>query len=492
MSAAADDSHFIYDEVAYPTPVLPAQTPNRLRSAAIAFGYEPKPCASASMLEIGCGDGFNLIGCAAAEPGGRYVGFDLSAAAIGRGRELLALSGLANVDLHQGDITAYPKTGERFDYIVSHGVYGWVPPFVREALLDLVAARLAPGGVAMVSYDCLPAAAPKATLNTFLRERTAGLDGPAAQLREAYRLVQVLAGAQQSGSRLKPMLDLLMKELPHFEPAYFFHDFLAEFYAPCSLRDFAAAAARRGLRAIGDAGMTDLFSGDLEDEARALLAEAGDDYVRRAHLLDLLRGAMMFRRTFLVRENAPPPASLGGLKDLTFVFLGGSETGSDERGPYVKYMEGEDTYMLARQADEQAIMAALDAASPLELTVGEVAARTGLDAGAVEAFLARAVALKLVVAHATPQPFVVVPGERPVAAPLIRTMMGIGGWAITLRHARLVIDPEPTRVFLTLCDGTRTRAELGAAMSARFDFEVTPALVEAAIADLGPRRVFSA
>ncbi len=45
---------------------------------------------------------------------------------------------------------------------------------------------------------------------------------------------------------------------------------------------------------------------------------------------------------------------------------------------------------------------------------------------------------------------------------------------------------------LTLCDGTRTRAELAAAMSARFDFEVTPALVEASIADLGPRRVFSA
>ncbi|MBL9011598.1 MAG: methyltransferase domain-containing protein [Alphaproteobacteria bacterium] len=492
MSAADDDSLFVYDEVAYPTPVLPAQTPSRMRSACIAFGYEPKACDTASMLEIGCGDGFNLIGCAAAEPAGRYVGFDLSTAAIGRGQEMLALSGLTNVDLHPGDITAYPKTGERFDYIVSHGVYGWVPEFVREALLDLVAARLAPGGVAMVSYDALPAAAPKVALNRFLRERTAHLVGPEAQLREAYRLVGILAAPQHAGSRLKPMLDLLTKELPHFEPAYFFHDFLAEHYAPASMQDFAAAAARRGLRAIGDAGMTDLFSGDLDDEARALIAAAGDDYAERAHLLDMLRGAMMFRRTFLVREDAPPPLSARGLKDLSYVFLGGSETGSDERGPYTKYTEGEETYLIVREPDERAIMAALDEAEPNELSFAELVARTGLSEDAVERFLARAVAVKLVVAQASPQPFVVVPGERPVAAPLIRTMMGVGNWAITLRHARLVTEPEPTRLFLTLCDGTRTRAELAAEMSARFDTDVTLALVEAAIADLGPRRVFSA
>ena len=35
-------------------------------------------------------DGFNLIGCAAAEPAGRYVGFDLSTAAIGRGQGAVA------------------------------------------------------------------------------------------------------------------------------------------------------------------------------------------------------------------------------------------------------------------------------------------------------------------------------------------------------------------------------------------------------------------
>ena len=55
-----------------------------------------------------------------------------------------------------GDIAAFELGGERFDYIVCHGVYSWVPPSVRDAILRISAHNLAEGGIAYVSYNVYP------------------------------------------------------------------------------------------------------------------------------------------------------------------------------------------------------------------------------------------------------------------------------------------------------------------------------------------------
>ena len=118
MNDQAKAPQFAYDRVAYPSFVLDDLTPNRLRASALAHGLRPPEVATASILEIGCGDGINLIGFGAVYPNARAVGFDLSASAIERGRELVEASGLTNVDLHVGDALTYPREGQTFDYIV--------------------------------------------------------------------------------------------------------------------------------------------------------------------------------------------------------------------------------------------------------------------------------------------------------------------------------------------------------------------------------------
>jgi SAM-dependent methyltransferase len=492
MSAAAEDRPFVYDEVAYPTPVLPILTPTRIRASGLIFGFRAAPCATASVLEIGCGDGLNLAGIAAVAPDSRCVGFDLSADAIARGRAFVETAGLANIDLRHGNIMDYPRDGEKFDYIITHGVYAWIPAPVRTALLELIAARLAPGGVAYVSYDCMPANAVKLAVNRFLIAHTAGITDPVKRIERAYELVGVLAANQHSGSRLKLQLDSLVEQMPHYDPGYFFHDFLAEFYGPVTVAEFGAAAAASGLTLAGDVGLTDIFIGDLEDRGRAMVEAAGADLIARASLLDMLRGGQTFRKSLLVRRDAPPPPADDRLADLTFAYLGNNETGTDEIGPFTKFYIGTDVYMIVRGTDDLAVVAALEKVAPNELSFDEVVAQSGLARETVLPILEKVVTLGLVTIHATPQNFVVVPGERPLAAPLVRAMMPLGDWSFTLRHAKLIAELEPTRIFLTLCDGTRTREDLAAAMSAHYGEAVPLERIDAVIADLGPRRVFCA
>ena len=74
--------------------------------AACAPRY-PGPAAPAErcrVLELGCGLGSNLVPMAALLPRSTFVGVDLSAEQIRRGREDVAALGLANVDLQALDL----------------------------------------------------------------------------------------------------------------------------------------------------------------------------------------------------------------------------------------------------------------------------------------------------------------------------------------------------------------------------------------------------
>ena len=93
------------------------------------------------VLEIGCGDGSNLIPMACHLPESRFAGVDLSAAAIAKGRRTIDDLGLANINLVAADLRDIGPDYGSFDYIIAHGVYSWVPAPVRDGLLAVCGRR---------------------------------------------------------------------------------------------------------------------------------------------------------------------------------------------------------------------------------------------------------------------------------------------------------------------------------------------------------------
>ena len=65
-----------YDHVPYPSAVYPQTHPDRLGALATLFGMKPRRADSCRVLELGCGDGLNLLAMAVALPGSQFTGID--------------------------------------------------------------------------------------------------------------------------------------------------------------------------------------------------------------------------------------------------------------------------------------------------------------------------------------------------------------------------------------------------------------------------------
>ena len=140
-----------YDELSYPGQAVAQTHPDRLAVMAKLFGMAPAPLSGCRVLELGCASGANLIPMAEQMPDASFVGLDLSSRQIADGQAVIAALGLQNIELKQLDISDANDSLGKFDYIIAHAVYSWVPPEVQDKVLAICNANLAPSGVAYVS-----------------------------------------------------------------------------------------------------------------------------------------------------------------------------------------------------------------------------------------------------------------------------------------------------------------------------------------------------
>src|SRR5690242_2692847 len=120
-----------YDQVRYPSRALWVTHPYSLGAMARLFGLSAAPSERCRVLDIGCGEGGNLIPMAAALPDSRFVGIDLSAEAIAIGTQSIRDLSLNNIGLRQMNIMEAGNGLGEFDFVIAHGVYTWVPAGVQ-------------------------------------------------------------------------------------------------------------------------------------------------------------------------------------------------------------------------------------------------------------------------------------------------------------------------------------------------------------------------
>jgi len=99
----------------------------------------------ATVVDIGCGAGMDLLLAARRTgPSGRTIGIDMTEAMRRRASQGAMMTGLAHVDVMNGDATHLPVEDRSVDVIISNGVLNLVPE--KEPAVAEIARVLKPGG----------------------------------------------------------------------------------------------------------------------------------------------------------------------------------------------------------------------------------------------------------------------------------------------------------------------------------------------------------
>lgn len=291
-----------YNALPYVSTPFAHTAPARLAAVAALFGLEAPAAERARVLELGCASGGNIVPLAACFPAARFVGIDLAARHVEEGRRRIAALRLQNIELRQGDLARVDLAGERFDYVVCHGVFSWVPRDAQDGILRICRDSLVENGVATVSYNVLPGWHLRSVVRDICLQH-AGTEGAPRQRVDSVRCA--LDAIARSASGTDPYGMLLRNEakrLARRPASYVLGEFLAPHNAPCYFHDFAARAEQSGLGYLCEADLAasvdEILAPETQQRIRAL---AGSRRFGFEQYVDFFTGRP-FRRSVLIRS----------------------------------------------------------------------------------------------------------------------------------------------------------------------------------------------
>ena len=465
-----------YDNVPYPSSIFEQTHPARLRMIARMHGVTAPPVETARVLEIGGGDGLNVLALAAAYPNATFYSFDLAETAVARGRELLAQSGLTNVDVVVGNIMTAQSdyAAGSFDYVIAHGVYAWVPESVRVATMALIAHVLGPDGVAYLSYNALPGGYIRMAMRDMLLHALEGATDDADKIGKTDRYLRLFAEPQENDDPVVKAMRAQASSMLERPDSVLFHDELGDVFAPQRLSDVVQAAERVGLRFLSDEpGQKRAFDGFLPDgiepdanvEAQIVRAAQASDYA----------GVRFFRQTLFVHDHVKPRRQI----DLSVLdglwmscSLARTETG--------RFACGEARFSIG---DEEL-------ARMLDIVTDNFPNRFAFGEKVVDPLRRRAIldlfARGYVYFHEGPPPFPLDASARPNVSPLVRAQLRLRHeFVCTLTHRMIALQQPELRKLLLAADGTRTIEDIAAMGDLNFPADqIRPALAAAAMRGL--------
>jgi methyltransferase-like protein/2-polyprenyl-3-methyl-5-hydroxy-6-metoxy-1,4-benzoquinol methylase len=291
-----------YDVFPYESFAFVASNPAHLRSVAKLFGLDAPKLENARVLELGCASGGNIIPFAAKFPNAEIIGVDLSDVQIKEGQDFIKKLGLKNIELKACSITDIDASYGKFDYIINHGVFSWVPDFVREKMLSIASENLSQNGVAYISYNTLPGWNTLRTIRDMALFHSKSFASPQEKVTQARLLLDFIKdsvkGSDSSYSKLMMESVELLKDKPDY---YIAHDFLEDNNKQFYFSDFMEMAQKHNLQYLSDSSVSTMFLGNLSEDISKKLGEI-NDIIRTEQYLDFIRNRT-FRSSLLCHNN---------------------------------------------------------------------------------------------------------------------------------------------------------------------------------------------
>ena len=466
LSKAVARTRASYDETPYASAPLARQQPARVAAAALWFGLTTPPVRTARVLEIGCASGGHIIPLADLWPEARFVGVDLSPAQIAAGKARIKRLGLGNIALSDRSLDEIGPADGEFDFIVCHGVYSWIPETLREALLRVVAERLAPEGVATVSFNVLPGWRLFQVVRDSLLLHARLENDPARRAAQARELLDRLSTESNNRYNYGSIWRDEARRIAASGDAYIAHEIFEDDNAPLTLSDFCAALDRHGLAYVGECNVAaNREDGMAPAGAATIRALARGDDRAREQYIDIFSGRA-FREAVITHARRADGVSREIRRDRLDAFHFIAPRALKAIPPSAaeenwRIASGDDAIEIDEQAVAEAVrrlIARLPRSSRLEDIAPAVATEPRLRERVGDA-LASLVAFGLCGLSTEPVVCASRLAERPRAWRLAASDARVGAETASLRHAQVRLEPLQ-RLYLPLLDGTRTRDDL--------------------------------
>lgn len=451
----------LYDQVAYPGLVHPFATPDRLSVFGALFGLSVEPPPGATIVELGCGDGMNLLAIAQRFPDATVIGVDTSEVALATARRRLSTLGLGRVELLRLDL-ASPAEALPLppcDYLIAVNLLSFLAPEVRRNTLALAGRILRPNGVALLSFLTWPGQHELAPLIGLMRHHVARVPEPAKRIAQArdialWQLERVKKLHGDARARLLHDIVLAWHQMPD---AVFLHEVLAEERHPLALTALVQEASTHGLAWLANARLDEPRGEHLPEDLREFVRGLPDPVTRQAYLDAFL---MTRSRTSLFCKagaNVRRGASAHDFLAFHATSLVPSDEVADAHTVVTRTAVGDIRLSPAATALLRVLARARPHALALAAEVrndNTLTAPEELGAATSELWLAGAVELTM-----SPPAFPPAPDRHPVANPLARVAAAEGRTTIpTLWHRELAVDEE-VAAFIARSDGTVTWPE---------------------------------
>jgi ubiquinone/menaquinone biosynthesis C-methylase UbiE len=416
-----------------------------------------------------------LIAQAYLMPDARFVGVDLSRVHIDDANKAAVELGLKNIEFRQMDV-AEMSVGDfgEFDYITAHGLFSWVPEFVRERVLVLYAELLNPNGVGYISYGVYPGAHLRRAAQGAMRFASRDIAEPEAKVSRGLSFLKFLTenSADKSTYR-RSLVDELGRHRSH-TASDIFHDDLSELNTPFYFHEFVQMLSAHGLQFLAEAELHAMGAGDLPAQARDFISSL-DDAIEREQYLDLLRGRS-FRQTLFCRSEIelsriPAPEVLNKLRISSALrpkrewpeigservekFVGTGGVGIEIDRPLVKAMLVHLSQVWPRSVAFPELVE--EGTRVLAASGYELADAAKDEEIARVVFLQIARASRMVELHTFQADRAAEPGDMPRLNPLARLQMRSAEHIATGLGIDMKIEDEVSRRLLELFDGTRSR-----------------------------------
>lgn len=475
ISSRNDTLEASYDELPYRGHSFDATHPDSLAAHAILLGLTPPKVESCRVLELGCGNGSNLIPMAVTLPNARFLGVDLSNRHVEEGLEDIDQMRLTNIELRHADLLDFNSSYGQFDYIICHGVFSWVPKLVREKILSICRDHLSPNGIAYISFNTYPGWHLPGAIRGALKyqaSRGSSAKEAVALAREqlTFLMEAIRPGAQTTFANL---LREEAKQLSNKPDTYLFHEFLEVENNPLYFHEFVKLLEGASLRYVGDVKFDCFDSKELLPEVHeSVMAHATsfEDFEQQA---DFVKGRR-FRNALIGQRDCDPrrPMDANRLTDLWLSSAAKAAASEIQLGEDhdAEFLHEKGARVKTNDPVAKALLQFLIEQWPRRVHFSEVQSSVSeilqkadgdlfQDASELQAKLADfALACTFrgfVLLHANAPRMSIVPSPRPLASPFARQQIARGSTFVTdLRHVSGLIDPLQ-RMVLSQLDGSR-------------------------------------